>query len=86
VQVRTTSELGVLILDYLMRSNLDQKSLAASVHVSREWIAEIGKNKATARIGLVMRPWRYSESFSTLSRKLHQAPKKNNRRRLRGLA
>src|SRR2546429_2374076 len=38
-----------------MRHNLDQKSLAASVGVSRQWIVEIEKGKAGAPLGLVLR-------------------------------
>lgn len=55
MRVRTPSELGALIRDYRMRHNLDQKSLAASVGVSRQWIVEIEKGKAGAPLGLVLR-------------------------------
>jgi HTH-type transcriptional regulator / antitoxin HipB len=55
VRVRTPSELGALIRDYRIRHNLHQKSLAASVGVSRQWIVEIEKGKARAPLGLVLR-------------------------------
>jgi HTH-type transcriptional regulator / antitoxin HipB len=55
LRVRTPSELGALIRDYRMRNNLDQKSLAESVGVSRQWIVEIEKGKARAPLGLVLR-------------------------------
>jgi HTH-type transcriptional regulator / antitoxin HipB len=41
-----------------MRRNLDQKSLAASVGVSRQWIVGIEKGKARAPLGLVLRTLR----------------------------
>jgi HTH-type transcriptional regulator / antitoxin HipB len=55
MRVRTPSELGALIRDYRLRHKLDQKSLAASVGVSRQWIVEIEKGKARAPLGLVLR-------------------------------
>ncbi|HET7215395.1 MAG TPA: helix-turn-helix domain-containing protein [Terriglobia bacterium] len=55
MRVRTPSELGALIRDYRMRRKLDQKSLAAAVGVSRQWIVEIEKGKARAPLGLVLR-------------------------------
>jgi HTH-type transcriptional regulator/antitoxin HipB len=54
MRVRTPSELGALIRDYRTRRNLDQKSLAATVGVSRQWIVEIEKGKARASLGLVL--------------------------------
>ena len=54
MRVRTPSELGALIRDYRTRRNLDQKSLAATVGVSRQWIVEIEKGKARAPLGLVL--------------------------------
>lgn len=54
MRVRTLSEVGALIRDYRSRRNLDQKSLAASVGVSRQWIVEIEKGKARAPLGLVL--------------------------------
>lgn len=55
MRVRTPHELGALIRDYRMRCKLDQKSLAATVGVSRQWIVEIEKGKARAPLGLVLR-------------------------------
>ena len=55
MRVRTPSELGALIRDYRLRHNLDQKSLAATVGVSRQWMVEIEKGKARAPLGLVLR-------------------------------
>ena len=72
MRVRTPSELGALIRDYRMRHNLDQRSLAATVGVSRQWIVEIEKGKARRSVWSCG-PWERSESFSTLSRKLSQA-------------
>ena len=55
MQVRTPTELGALIRDYRRRHNLNQKSLAESVGVSRQWIVEIEKGKPRAEIALVLR-------------------------------
>lgn len=55
MRVRTPSELGALIRDYRTRNKLDQKSLAATVGVSRQWIVEVEKGKAGAPLGLVLR-------------------------------
>jgi HTH-type transcriptional regulator / antitoxin HipB len=55
MRVRTPSELGALIRDYRTRNKLDQKSLAATVGVSRQWIVEMEKGKAGAPLGLVLR-------------------------------
>ena len=55
MRVRTPSELGALIRDYRTRQKLDQKSLAATVGVSRQWIVEIEKGKARAPLGLILR-------------------------------
>jgi HTH-type transcriptional regulator / antitoxin HipB len=55
MRVRTPSELGALIRDYRLRQNLDQKTLAATIGVSRQWIVEAEKGKAGAPLGLVLR-------------------------------
>jgi len=55
MRVGTPSELGALIRDYRKRRRLDQKSLAATVGVSRQWIIEVEKGKAGAPLGLVLR-------------------------------
>jgi len=47
--------LGALIRDYRLRQNLDQKTLAATIGVSRQWIIEVEKGKAGAPLGLVLR-------------------------------
>lgn len=55
MRVKTASEVGALIRDYRTRRNLDQKSLAETVGVSRQWIVEIEKGKSRAPLGLVLR-------------------------------
>jgi HTH-type transcriptional regulator / antitoxin HipB len=55
MRVRTPSELGALIRDYRTRQKLDQKSLAATVGVSRQWIVEIEKGKPRAPLELILR-------------------------------
>ena len=55
MRVRTPSELGALIRDYRTRNKLDQKSLAVTVGVSRQWIVKVEKGKAGAPLGLVLR-------------------------------
>jgi y4mF family transcriptional regulator len=55
MRVRTPSELGALIRDHRTRHKLDQKSLAETVGVSRQWIVDIEKGKAGAPLGLVLR-------------------------------
>lgn len=55
MRVRTPSELGALIRDYRLRRSLDQKTLATTVGVSRQWIVEIEKGKVRAPIGLILR-------------------------------
>ena len=47
--------MGALTRDYRVRHNTDQKSLAATVGVSRQWIVEIEKGKARAPLSLVRR-------------------------------
>jgi len=55
VRIRTPIDLGALIRDQRTRRELDQKSLADKVGVSRQWIVEVEKGKARAEIGLVLR-------------------------------
>jgi y4mF family transcriptional regulator len=55
MRVRTPFELGALIRDNRTRHKLDQKSLAETVGVSRQWIVDIEKGKAGAPLGLVLR-------------------------------
>jgi HTH-type transcriptional regulator / antitoxin HipB len=55
MRIRTPIDLGALIRDRRKQLQLDQKSLAAKVGVSRQWIVEIEKGKPGAEIGLVLR-------------------------------
>jgi HTH-type transcriptional regulator / antitoxin HipB len=55
MRIRTPTDLGALIRDRRSKLGLDQKSLAAKVGVSRQWIVEVEKGKPRAEIGLVLR-------------------------------
>lgn len=55
MRLRTPAEFGALVRDYRTRQNLDQKSLAQKVGVSRQWIIEMEKGRAGAPLGLVLR-------------------------------
>ena len=55
MRVRTPADLGALIRDRRMKLRLDQKSLAAKVGVSRQWIVEVEQGKPRAEIGLLLR-------------------------------
>jgi HTH-type transcriptional regulator/antitoxin HipB len=55
MRVRTPADLGALIRDRRTKLGLDQKSLAAKVGVSRQWIVEVEKGKPRAEIGLLLR-------------------------------
>jgi HTH-type transcriptional regulator/antitoxin HipB len=55
MRIRTPTDLGALIRDRRTTLGLDQKSLAAKVGVSRQWIVEVEKGKPRAEIGLVLR-------------------------------
>jgi len=55
MRIRTPTDLGGLIRDHRTKLGLDQKSLAAKVGVSRQWIVEVEKGKPRAEIGLVLR-------------------------------
>jgi len=55
MRIRTPSDLGALIRDRRRRLGLDQKSLAAKVGVSRQWIVEVEKGKPRAEVSLVLR-------------------------------
>jgi HTH-type transcriptional regulator/antitoxin HipB len=55
MRIRTPTDLGALIRDRRTKLGLDQKSLAAKVGVSRQWIVEVEKGKPRAEIGLVLR-------------------------------
>lgn len=55
MRIRTPVDLGALIRDHRTRLNLDQKSLALKVGVSRQWVVDVEKGKPGAPIGLVLR-------------------------------
>ena len=55
MRIRTPVDLGAYIRDRRTKLGLDQKSLAAKVGVSRQWIVEVEKGKLRAEIGLVLR-------------------------------
>lgn len=55
MRIRTPADLGALIRDRRLKLRLDQKSLAAKVGVSRQWIVEAEKGKLRAEIGLLLR-------------------------------
>ena len=55
MRIRTPIDLGAVIRDRRRRLQLDQKSLADKVGVSRQWIVEVEKGKPRAEIGLVLR-------------------------------
>jgi HTH-type transcriptional regulator/antitoxin HipB len=55
MRIRTPTDLEALIRDRRTTLGLDQKSLAAKVGVSRQWIVEVEKGKPRAEIGLVLR-------------------------------
>lgn len=55
MNVRTPSDLGMLIRERRKKLRLDQQELAKKVGVSRLWVIEIEKGKPRAEIGLVMR-------------------------------
>ena len=55
MRIRTPADLGALIRDRRTKLRFDQKSLAAKVGVSRQWIVEVEKGKPRAEIGLIVR-------------------------------
>lgn len=55
MRIRTPADLGALIRDRRTKLRFDQKSLAAKVGVSRQWIVEVEKGKPRAEIGLILR-------------------------------
>jgi HTH-type transcriptional regulator / antitoxin HipB len=55
MRIRTITDLGALIRDRRTKLGLDQKTLAAKVGVSRQWIVEVEKGKPRAEIGLLLR-------------------------------
>ena len=55
MRIRTPIDLGAAIRDRRMTLGLDQKTLAAKVGVSRQWIIAVEKGKPRAPISLVLR-------------------------------
>jgi HTH-type transcriptional regulator/antitoxin HipB len=55
MRIRTPIDVGAVIRDRRRKLQLDQKSLADKVGVSRQWIVEVEKGKHRAEIGLVLR-------------------------------
>jgi HTH-type transcriptional regulator/antitoxin HipB len=55
MRIRTPVDLGALIRDRRTALGLDQKTLADTIGVSRQWIVEIEKGKPRAEIALVLR-------------------------------
>ena len=55
MRIRTPIDLGAAIRDRRMTLGLDQKTLAAKVGVSRQWIVDVEKGKPRAPISLVLR-------------------------------
>jgi HTH-type transcriptional regulator / antitoxin HipB len=55
MQVRTDSDLGIVIRDRRKQLGLDQGTLASRVGVSRQWIVEVEKGKPRAEVGLILR-------------------------------
>jgi HTH-type transcriptional regulator / antitoxin HipB len=55
MRIRTAIDLGALIRDRRTKLDLDQKTLADMVGVSRQWIVAMEKGKPRAEIGLVLR-------------------------------
>ena len=55
MRIRTPIDLGAVIRDRRTKLRLNQKSLAAKVGASRQWIVEVEKGKPRAEVGLVLR-------------------------------
>lgn len=55
MRIRTPSDLGALIRQRRIALRLDQKTLAAKVGVSRQWIVDVEKGKPRAEVGLLLR-------------------------------
>lgn len=55
MRIRTPIDLGAVIRDRRTKLGLDQKTLAAQVGVSRQWIVDVEKGKPRAPISLVLR-------------------------------
>ena len=55
MRIRTPLDLGALIRERRIALRLDQKTLAAKVGVSRQWIVYVEKGKPRAEVGLLLR-------------------------------
>jgi HTH-type transcriptional regulator/antitoxin HipB len=55
MQLKTVHDVGAFIRDRRTRLGWTQGALAVRVGVSRLWIVQLEKGKATAQIGLVLR-------------------------------
>lgn len=55
MHIRTPSDVGALIRDRRTKLDLDQKTLAKMIGVSRQWIVAVEQGKPRAEIGLVLR-------------------------------
>jgi y4mF family transcriptional regulator len=55
MRIRTPIDLGAVIRDRRMKLDLDQKTLAAQVGVSRQWIVGVEKGKPRTPLSLVLR-------------------------------
>lgn len=55
MEVRNSAEVGLCIRERRRELGIDQRTLAARIGVSRQWVVAIEKGKARAEVGLVLR-------------------------------
>lgn len=55
MRIRNPIDLGLIIRERRRKLQLDQRSLAEKVGVSRQWIIAVEKGKAGAELGLVLK-------------------------------
>jgi HTH-type transcriptional regulator / antitoxin HipB len=55
MNLRTPRDLGALIRDRRRKLELDQRTLAERVGVSRQWIIEVERGKPRAEVGLILK-------------------------------
>ena len=55
MRVRNSNDIGALIRDHRRRLGLTQEALAERVGVSRQWLGDVERGKASAELGLVLR-------------------------------
>ena len=55
MRLRTPIDIGAIIRDRRTKRNLDQKTLAEKVGVSRQWLVQVEKGKPRAEVGLILR-------------------------------